>query len=114
MRIASAFLIGFAFSAAVSLANKPAPNGTEIFARSDLVFAVIRVFETVRQEAHGDWSQAMKWAEEHTAVSAALIDTAKGKAVDVVILGKPTAFGGAMRFRVDLKTGMTTDLGPDR
>lgn len=92
-------------------------DGTMVFARSDVLLAVVRVYETVTKEAGsdvGDWSQAMKWAKEHTAVNAALIDSLKGRAVDVVILGKPTDLGGSRRFRVDLETGTVTELGPDR
>jgi predicted oxidoreductase len=113
-------ILGSMLILAVRLAHAQggAPHaGTEVYARSEVVLAVLRVYEKLAKERGADiddWALAMQWAEQHTAVNAALVGTGDTKAVVVVILGRVTELGGSRRFRVDLKTGALIELGPER
>lgn len=120
MRTMFLVIIGCVQVLAIGLVNAQADSpraGAEVFSRSEIVLAVVRVYEALAKERGADiddWAFGLRWAEQHTAVNAAVVDTDDGKAVDVVVLGRATDLGGSRRFRVNLKSGAVLELGPDR
>lgn len=118
MRTLFVILIACALLAVIGLANAEADSpGSEVFFKSEIVLAVVRVYEALAKERGADiddWAFGLRWAEQHTAVNAAVVNTEEGKAVDVVVLGRTTDLGGSRRFRVNIKSGVVLELGPDR
>jgi hypothetical protein len=92
--------------------------GEAVVARSDVMMAIIRVYEVMTKEGEkplATWEERIAWARLYFHVIADLTDSDGRRVVEVVARNdSPTVMGGGRTFRVDLKSGEVVEGTPGR